>query len=84
MGVIPEVLLVADEDNGDVGAEVTYLGGPNLGDVLLKKTRKISHTVLFNFHKYKHRRGMKLIKNIIERMLHIGGWVEINVKHGRS
>jgi hypothetical protein len=53
VGVIPEVLLVADEDDWDVGAEVTDLGGPNLGDVLFKKRhRKILHTVLFNFHKY--------------------------------
>ncbi len=37
MGVVPEVLLVADEDDGDVGAEVADLGGPNLGDVLFKR-----------------------------------------------
>jgi hypothetical protein len=56
VGVIPEVLLVADEDDGDVGAEVTDLGGPNLGDVLFKKTHtKITHTFIFNFQKYKHR-----------------------------
>jgi hypothetical protein len=44
VGVVPEVLLVADEDDGDVGAEVTDLGGPNLGDVLFKKNTK-SHTL---------------------------------------
>jgi hypothetical protein len=43
VGIIPEVLLVADEDDGDVGAEVADLGGPNLGDVLFKKHTK-NHT----------------------------------------
>ncbi len=45
MGVVPEVLLVADEDDGDVGAEVADLGGPNLRDVLFKKinTKNLTH-----------------------------------------
>jgi hypothetical protein len=44
VGVVPEVLLVADEDDGDVGAEVTDLRGPNLGDVLFKKhTKNLTH-----------------------------------------
>jgi hypothetical protein len=45
VGVVPEVLLVSDEDDGDVGAEVPDLGGPNLGDILFKKYTQKSHTL---------------------------------------
>jgi len=34
VGVVAQVLLVADQDDGDVGAEVLDLGRPLLGDVL--------------------------------------------------
>ncbi|GMR49156.1 hypothetical protein PMAYCL1PPCAC_19351, partial [Pristionchus mayeri] len=34
LGVVAEILLVADQDDGDIRAEVTHLGRPLLGDIL--------------------------------------------------
>merc|ERR1719327_694609 len=39
VGVVAEVLLVADRDDGDVGAEVFHLWRPLLGDVLQRVWR---------------------------------------------
>ncbi len=61
---------------GMLGQKWRISGVQISGMFSLKNTHKISHTVLFNFQKYKHRRGMKGFGKYenVERMLHISGW----------